>query len=193
MRLSLPPSSPAPRSDIDDPVAARLRRPWSCSTTTTEFPSSTRPWSCIISFSTSEGCRPRRRLVEHIKGVASPLRPAAVRGRELDALRLSSRQFSSGLAEPDVAQADFAENAQRIVATSHCQRKKFERPHRRSSPETSRDRPVAYLDLERLGVVARAPLQGRGTEHRRSAERAVRRRTKAPRLGRFSQRPFRDV
>src|SRR6201999_289986 len=84
---------------------------------------------------------------------------------ELYALCFSTRQFGGRLPEPDIAQADLAQYAKRS-AERLVIRKKIERivySHR----QHVRDRFVADLDLQRLGVVASTLAGWTGRVHAR--------------------------
>src|ERR1700733_9036331 len=100
-----------------------------------------------------EACR---RLVEDVHP-SSALSSLQFR-RQLDALRFAARQVSRGLAEPDIAEPDFADHAQRTLKRRII-RKKFKGSIHRHGQNVCNGF-VTDLDLESLGVVVRA-LAGR--------------------------------
>src|ERR1700761_2858126 len=110
----------------------------------------------FVQLSDVGGVEAGRRFVKNVE------RPAALRplqlGGELDALRLPSGELGRRLAEPDVAQPDLTQHAQRpgncVIAFEELE------GGIDSHRQHVRDRLVADLDLERLRIVARS-LAGR--------------------------------
>ena len=128
----------------------------SCSTTITVLPDSTRPSSCVISFATSDGCKP---VVGSSRTYSVSPRCVALQfGGQLDALSLAAGKFRSRLSQPDISQADLSEDAQR-PAKRGVIGKEIERAVYRHREDIG-NRLISDFDFQRLGIVARA-LAGR--------------------------------
>ena len=104
-------------------------------------------------------------LVENIQRVAA-LDPLQL-GGEFDALGLTTGKLRGGLAEAQIAQADFAQDTERTMAAL---RRRIPRPHPPSC-RVPRRCLLFVLDLESFGVVASAMTGGaRGVDARQEQQ-----------------------
>ena len=116
-----PPSSPAPGPmSITQSLPATTRM--SCSTTMTVLPASTSPSSCAMQLLDVGRMQAGRGLVEDVERVAA-LHPLQF-GRQLDPLRLAAGKLGRRLAQPQIAQADFAATRRANGATCGSSAKK---------------------------------------------------------------------
>ena len=124
----------------------------SCSTTITVLPASTSHRAARPAF------RRRRdagRWWARRGRRAYPALDSLQLGGELDALGLAAGELGGRLAEPQIAQAHFAQRRSRERAHAAARRRRTPRPRHRH-PEDVGDGLVAIFDLQRLGVVASA-------------------------------------
>ena len=182
-----PPSSPAsgPRSRIQSAARATSML---CSTTTTEWPASTRRCMAPDEHGHVRGVQAGRRLVEQVE---PPRRRARLgqRPRELEPLRLAARERRRRLRERQVAEAEVEHGLERRADAGRVP----EEPQRRRS-RAGRARPRSRGP----GSAPRAPRAGSGGRRRPRTSRTRRagtasRPSRSPRPRRPGRRPAAEL